>query len=101
MIDVFVTMGFGVLGYILLKLDFSMSPIVIGIILGPMAETNLRRTLVMSQGDYSVFLTRPVCATFLAIAVMTLFLPIVGPKVWAWWKKRSGGPLLAEAEGKE
>ena len=75
--------------------------LVIGIILGPMAETNLRRTLVMSQGDYSVFLTRPVCATFLAIAVMTLFLPIVGPKVWAWWKKRSGGPVLAEAEGKE
>ena len=45
MIDVFVTMGFGVLGYILLKLDFSMSPIVIGIILGPMAETD-RKSVV-------------------------------------------------------
>ena len=101
MIDVFVTMGFGVLGYILLKLDFSMSPIVIGIILGPMAETNLRRTLTMSGGDFSVFYTRPICLTFLVIAVLTLFLPMVGPKVWAWWKKRSGGPELVESSKSE
>lgn len=101
MIDVFVTMGFGVLGYILLKLDFSMSPIVIGIILGPMAETNLRRTMAMSGGDYSVFFTRPICATFLIIAVFTLFVPMLGPKVWAWWKKRSGGPVLPESKSSE
>lgn len=96
MIDVFVMMLAGTLGYILIKLDFSMSPIVIGIILGPMAETNLRRSLVMSEGDYSVFVTRPICLSFLIIAVVTLFLPIVGPKLWAWWKKRSGGPALPE-----
>ena len=94
MIDVFVMMLAGTLGYILIKLDFSMSPIVIGIILGPMAETNLRRSLVMSEGDYSVFVTRPICLSFLIIAVVTLFLPIVGPKLWGWWKKRSGGPAL-------
>ena len=96
MIDVFVMMLAGTLGYILIKLDFSMSPIVIGIILGPMAETNLRRSLVMSEGDYSVFVTRPICLSFLIIAVVTLFLPIVGPKLWAWWKKRSGGPVLPD-----
>lgn len=96
MIDVFVMMLAGTLGYILIKLDFSMSPIVIGIILGPMAETNLRRSLVMSEGDYSVFVTRPICLSFLIIAVVTLFLPIVGPKLWGWWKKRSGGPALPE-----
>ena len=96
MIDVFVMMLAGVSGYVLLKLDFSMSPIVIGIILGPMAETNFRRALVMHQGDFSVFVTRPICLTFLVIAVLTLFLPIVGPKLWAWWKKRSGGPEFPE-----
>ena len=101
MIDVFVMMLAGTLGYILIKLDFSMSPIVIGIILGPMAETNLRRSLVMSEGDYSVFVTRPICLSFLIIAVVTLFLPIVGPKVWGWWKKRSGGPVLPENEAPE
>ncbi len=94
-------MAAGVLGYILIKLDFSMSPIVIGIILGPMAETNLRRTMAMSGGDYSVFFTRPICATFLIIAVFTLFVPMLGPKVWAWWKKRSGGPVLPESKSSE
>jgi putative tricarboxylic transport membrane protein len=101
MIDVFVMMLAGVLGYILLKLDFSMSPIVIGIILGPMAETNFRRALVMYQGDFSIFVTRPVCLTFLVIALITLFLPIVGPKLWGWWKKRSGGPELPQGGAPE
>jgi putative tricarboxylic transport membrane protein len=96
MIDVFVMMLAGTLGYVLIKLDFSMSPIVIGIILGPMAETNLRRSLVMSEGDYSVFVTRPICLSFLIIAVVTLFLPMVGPRLWAWWKRRSAGPMLHE-----
>lgn len=90
MIDVFVMMFAGILGYILLKLDFSMSPIVIGIILGPMAETNLRRALVMSEGDYSVFVTRPVCLAFLVIAFVTLILPVIGPKLLAWWRQHRG-----------
>lgn len=90
MIDVFVMMFAGILGYILLKLDFSMSPIVIGIILGPMAETNLRRALVMSEGDYSVFVTRPVCLAFLVIAFVTLIFPVIGPKLLAWWRQHRG-----------
>lgn len=88
MTDVFVMMGSGFLAYIMIKLNFSMSPIVIGIILGPMAESNLRRALMMSEGDPSVFLTRPICATFLAIAILTLLLPIFGPGIKAYWKKR-------------
>jgi putative tricarboxylic transport membrane protein len=81
MIDVFVMIGFGILGYILQKLDFSMSPIVIGIILGPMAETNFRRALILSSGDVSIFYKRPITLTFLVIALLTLFAPIVGPKL--------------------
>ncbi|MCW2476500.1 MULTISPECIES: tripartite tricarboxylate transporter permease [unclassified Symbiopectobacterium] len=88
MIDVFVMMGAGLVAYILIKLDFSMSPIVIGIILGPLAETNLRRSLMMSQGDVSIFFTRPVCATFIVIAVLTLFLPIVSP-MWKNWRQKA------------
>ncbi|WP_207765873.1 tripartite tricarboxylate transporter permease [Pleomorphomonas carboxyditropha] len=88
MIDVFVMMIAGVFGYVMMRLDFSMSPIVIGIILGPMVETNLRRALIMSDGDFSVFLTRPICATFLVIAAVTLLLPVVGPKIGAWRRIR-------------
>lgn len=86
-IDVFVMIGAGILAYILIKLDFSMSPIVIGIILGPMAESNLRRALTMSQGDLSILYARPVTATFLAIALLTLLLPIIGPAAKQLWKK--------------
>jgi putative tricarboxylic transport membrane protein len=81
MIDVFVMMGFGILGYILQKLDFSMSPLVIGIILGPMAETNFRRALILSSGDASIFYKRPITLTFLIIAILTLFAPIIESKV--------------------
>ncbi|MEX5412140.1 C4-dicarboxylate ABC transporter permease [Atlantibacter hermannii] len=90
MTDVFVMMASGLAAYILIKLDFSMSPIVIGIILGPMAESNFRRALVMSEGDPSVFLTRPVCAVFLAIALITLLMPIFGPRLKAMWRKQPG-----------
>lgn len=88
MTDVFVMMGSGFLAYIMIKLEFSMSPIVIGIILGPMAESNLRRALMMSEGDPSVLLTRPICATFLVIALLTLLLPIVGPKIKSFLRVR-------------
>lgn len=90
MTDVFVMMVSGLVAYILIKLDFSMSPIVIGIILGPMAESNFRRALVMSEGDPSVFLTRPVCAVFLVIALITLLMPIFGPRLKAMWRKQPG-----------
>ena len=45
--------------------------------------------------------TEQICATFLLIALFMLCLPVVGPKVWAWWKKRSGGPELREVESNE
>ncbi|MBG2913925.1 tripartite tricarboxylate transporter permease [Proteus cibarius] len=91
-IDVFVMMGAGLLAYIMIKLDFSMSPVVIGIILGPMAESNLRRALMMSQGDLSILYTRPITATFLGIAILTLILPIIGPSLKAMWKKYRAKP---------
>ncbi len=91
--DVFIMMGTGLLAYVLIKLDFSMSPIVIGIILGPMAESNLRRALTMSQGDLSILYTRPITATFLAIAILTLILPIVGPSLKTMWKKYRAKPV--------
>lgn len=93
MVDVFVMMGAGIVAYVLIKLDFSMSPIVIGIILGPLAETNLRRSLMMSQGDPAIFFTRPICAAFIAIAILTLFLPIISPALKKWRKKRKEGCL--------
>ena len=55
----------------------SASPAVIGLILGPLAETQFRRALSISQGDLSVFVTQPISATFLAITVLLVVVPFV------------------------
>ena len=87
-IDVFVMVGAGFLGYFLQKLEFSMSAIIIGIILGKMAEANFRGALMMSDGDLSVFATRPICAFFLAVAFISLFSPLYGPLLKRVFMKR-------------
>jgi TctA family transporter len=63
---------FGVIGYVLLKLDCEPAPMVLGFILGPMMEENLRRTMMISFGDPSVFFTRPISLTFLVAAALLL-----------------------------
>lgn len=75
--DVIVMFLAGLLGYILAKGGFPLSPIVLALILGPMAEGNFRRSLVMSHGSYSIFFTRPIAATFIIIALVSLFFPII------------------------
>lgn len=81
MTDVFVMVFCGILGYFMNKTEFSMSSIVIGIILGSMAEANFRGALIMSDGRLSIFLTHPICAVFLALACVSLFSPILGSAV--------------------
>lgn len=82
-IDVFIMVAAGILGYFLIKLKFSMSPIILGLILGPMIESNLRRSLIMSAGDYSIFYTRPITVILLTLTVLSLFLPVVLKKLKA------------------
>jgi len=69
--------GFGVFGYILHKFDCEPAPLVLGFILGPLMEENLRRSLVMSRGDPMVFLQRPISATLLALSAIVLALIVV------------------------
>jgi len=72
MFDVFVTLAFGIIGYLMLKVDVIVSPIVLAIILGPMAETNFRRSLIMFSGDMSFLYTRPITIVFLSLAIFTI-----------------------------
>jgi len=62
----------GVLGYVLLKLECELAPFLLGFILGPMLEENFRRAMLISGGDASVFVSRPVSAVLLAVAVLVL-----------------------------
>ena len=62
------------------RFDFPTAPVVIGMILGPLAETQFRRAMTISKGDWSVFYTAPAVATLLALA----FIGLVGPHIWAY-----------------
>jgi putative tricarboxylic transport membrane protein len=77
MFDVWVAIVFGFLGYIFLKLGCEPAPLLLGYILGPMLEENLRRALVLSRGDYTVFVTRPMSAVMLLMAAGLLVLMVV------------------------
>lgn len=68
---------FGLLGYCFRRFDFPMAPLIIGMILGPMAENSLRQALVISMGDFTTFITRPISASILAISAILLLMPII------------------------
>ena len=68
---------FGFVGYWLIKLDCEPAPLLLGFVLGPMMEENLRRALLLSRGDWTVFLTRPLSAVLLAIAAFLLVLTVL------------------------
>jgi TctA family transporter len=80
--DVYEIAALSAVGYVLLKLDCEPAPMVLGFILGPMMEENLRRAMMISFGDPSVFITRPLSAAFL-IAAAALLLVIALPALRA------------------
>lgn len=77
MFDVWTLLLFGFLGYGMDKLSFPLPPIILGFILGPMVETNLRRGLQMSKGSFIPFLTTPISGFFLAIAAVFIVMTAV------------------------
>jgi len=81
--DVTLTALFGLAGYWLIKHDFEPAPMLLGFVLGPLMEENLRRAMLIARGDATVFLTRPISATLLAIALILLIvaaLPMIRQK---------------------
>jgi putative tricarboxylic transport membrane protein len=72
--DIWMVAIFGVIGYIFIKLGAEPAPLLLGFILGPMMEENLRRALLLSRGDWSVFVTRPLSAGLLAAALLLVII---------------------------
>lgn len=75
--DLMLLIGCGVVGYFLSKNDYPLAPLVLGLVLGPMIENNMRRALTGSDGDFSIFITKPMSAVFLAIALLWLLIPLL------------------------
>jgi putative tricarboxylic transport membrane protein len=74
-VDLLTLYVFGLLGFAMRRWDIPVGPAVIGLILGPLAETQFRRALSISQGDPSVFVTQPISATLLALTLLILVAP--------------------------
>jgi putative tricarboxylic transport membrane protein len=75
--DVGVMLAFGIIGYFLRKLKIPTSPLILGLILGKMVESNLQRTLVVSRGNLLTIFTRPLSATFLSVTFLLMVLPLI------------------------
>ena len=75
--DVFVMVVFGVLGYLMRKFGYEPAPLVLAFVLGPMLENNLRKSLIMSHGDFTIFVERPISAVCLALAAAALIGPLL------------------------
>lgn len=74
--DLFLLVACGVLGYLFAKNDYPVAPLVLALVLGPMIENNMRRALTISNGDFSIFITKPLSLLFLVVAISWLLIPL-------------------------
>ncbi len=93
--DVGVAVAFGLVGYVLRKLDFEPAPLVLAMILGPQLEASVRRALIFSRGDVIIFFERPISAVLMTLAVLMLLSPLAR---WALSRKfwEIVGPVRTE-----
>ena len=75
--DLWLMLAFGVIGYVTLKMGFPQAPLLLALVLGGMLEVSLRQSLKMSQGDVSIFFSRPICATLLGIVAIIAAWPLL------------------------
>ena len=89
-LDLVILYGVGAVGCVMRVYDFPLAPAVLGLVLGPLSEQQFRRALAISEGDLTVFLTRPICATFLALAAAVL----LGPRLVRRWTVPDARPAV-------
>jgi putative tricarboxylic transport membrane protein len=92
-IDVIVMIVFGFIGYLFKKLKYEAAPLIMAMVLSPLMENNFRQSLLLSQGDFMIFFSRPLSASLMVIAILLLILPNL-----AWVRKRREKRLEASLE---
>ncbi len=75
--DIYVMMVFGVVGYLMKKFDYEPAPLVLALVIGPIMERAFRQTLIISGGELSIFITRPISAVFVFAALVILVSPLI------------------------
>lgn len=76
-LDIYMTIFFGLMGYVFMKLKCEPAPLILAFVLGPLMEENLRRALLISRGDPTVFFTRPISAGFLIATILLLVIMVL------------------------
>jgi putative tricarboxylic transport membrane protein len=88
--DVWLMFIFGVVGYLMRKLDYPMAPAVLAIVLGPLAEPAMRQSLIISDGSLMIFFGRPIAGSIMAVALLLFVLPLYKAIKGALAKRASG-----------
>jgi putative tricarboxylic transport membrane protein len=78
--DIWYMMMFGIMGYVFKKLDYPIAPMVLALVLGDMAESALRQSLIMSQGSPLIFLSSPISAALVVASILLFVWPVISPK---------------------
>jgi putative tricarboxylic transport membrane protein len=93
-VELGILLAFGLLGYFLRRFDYPIAPVVVGLILGPLAEQQLRRALAISQGDLTVLVNSPISIILLTLAAAAVIVPLV-------LRARGQGKILSQLAGDE
>ncbi len=84
MLDLWMLLFFGLFGYCSGKFGYPAAPLILAVVLGDGLESSLRQSLMMSQGDLSIFITRPISGTLMAVLALVVLFPLV-----SWLLRRS------------
>ncbi|MDF1525691.1 MAG: tripartite tricarboxylate transporter permease [bacterium] len=77
LIEVWIVVAFGFIGLLMKRLDFPVAPVILALVLGPMAEKSFRQALFMSNGSLTIFVERPITVVMLVLGVLSLMLPYI------------------------
>ncbi|MGC9074525.1 MAG: tripartite tricarboxylate transporter permease [Candidatus Bipolaricaulaceae bacterium] len=86
-VDVWIALFFGVAGYIMRRVNLPIAPLILGLVLGPLAEKSFRQSMALSRGDPSIFFTRPISAAVLGLGLATVILPFLWTLAKRAWRK--------------
>jgi putative tricarboxylic transport membrane protein len=89
--DIFLMIFFGVVGYMAIKFEFEAAPFVLAVVLGPMMEKAGRQSLIMSQGDFTIFVTRPITVVIIGITILLLIFPLFAKAIRSKIASLEGG----------
>ncbi len=92
--DLLIMYGIGVIGFMMRRFDLPIGPMILAVILGPLMEAQYRRAMSISQGDASIFVTRPISAVILGLAVVALIAPYLPTLIRRLRGERAGGRVV-------